>query len=261
MRTRPLYDIAAVLARLGVGVVFMAHGWQKIEAGVTATSRSFDDLGVPLPTAAAVYSAFVELLGGAALIAGLGLPLTGVLLFLDMAGAFIFVHADKGLFMVDGESVRNGYELVLALGMVSLVFAAGGGGRLTADQWIMGKRLRRPDDGDRDEDDAASFVESLRAAEAKPARKPRSPRSAKDGPSAPELPEAAPAPAKPASGAKPGPGPGPKSDATKPDTGEKPGTGEGGDDDVLVAGRKGQRRRASRTQPIKRPGTGEDTPT
>ena len=174
MRTRPVYDIAAVLARLGVGVVFMAHGWQKIEAGVTATSRSFDDLGVPLPTAAAVYSAFVELLGGAALIAGLGLPVTGLLLFLDMAGAFVFVHADKGLFMVDGDSVRNGYELVLALGMISLVFAAGGGGRLTVDQWLLGKRVRRPG-GDPDDEDAASFVASLRAAETKPAKKPRSP--------------------------------------------------------------------------------------
>ncbi len=49
MCSRPLYDVVAVLARLGVGIVFMAHGWQKIEAGITATGRSFDDLGVPPP--------------------------------------------------------------------------------------------------------------------------------------------------------------------------------------------------------------------
>ncbi|OLT19378.1 hypothetical protein BJF79_16705 [Actinomadura sp. CNU-125] len=72
-----MYDVAAVIARIGVGVVFMAHGWQKIEAGVTATGENFDALGVPLPTAAAVYAAFVELLGGAALIAGIALPVTG----------------------------------------------------------------------------------------------------------------------------------------------------------------------------------------
>ena len=84
MRSRSLvYDVAAVLARLGVGVVFMAHGWQKIEAGVTATGESFDALGVPLPTAAAVYAAFVELLGGAALIAGVALSITGALLPVD----------------------------------------------------------------------------------------------------------------------------------------------------------------------------------
>ncbi|NVI93064.1 DoxX family protein [Actinomadura sp. BRA 177] len=216
MCSRPLYDVVAVLARLGVGIVFMAHGWQKIEAGITATGRSFDDLGVPLPTAAAVYSAFVELLGGAALIAGLGLPITGVLLFIDMAGAFIFVHAGEGLFVVDGATIQNGYELVLALGMISLVFAAGGGGRLTIDQWIIGKRLRGP--ADDDEDDAASFVESLRQAELKPPKKPRR------TPKSPELPPSAP-PAKP----------------------------EGTEDDTLVAGprKSTQRRRASTTQPIK----------
>ncbi|MFA1544382.1 DoxX family protein [Actinomadura monticuli] len=225
MRSRPLYDIVAVLARLGVGIVFMAHGWQKIEAGITATGRSFGDLGVPLPTAAAVYSAFVELLGGAALIAGLGLPVTGVLLFVDMAGAFIFVHADQGLFVVDEGAVQNGYELVLALGMASLLFAAGGGGRLTLDQWVIAKRLRRPDD---DEDDAASFVESLRQAELKPAKKPRrGPKPAEPAPSDP--------PAKPAAP-------------------------EGTEDDTLVAGprKSAQRRRASTTQPIK-PGGDDKT--
>ncbi|WP_433473424.1 DoxX family protein [Spirillospora sp. CA-142024] len=227
MRSRPLYDVIAVLARLGVGIVFMAHGWQKIEAGINETSRTFDGLGVPLPTAAAVYSAFVELLGGAALIVGLGLPVTGLLLFLDMAGAFAFVHADQGLFMVDGDSVRNGYELVVALGMASLLFAAGGGGRLTLDQWVLGKRLRRPDD--EDEEDAASFVASLRQAETKPVKKPRSPRQLKS----------------------PAPPPGP---AEAPETsGKDTGAAEGSADDVLVAGRrKSQRRRASTTQPIKR---------
>jgi putative oxidoreductase len=229
MRSRPLYDVVAVLARLGVGVVFIAHGWQKIDAGVDATGRTFDALGVPLPTAAAVYSAFVELLGGAALIAGLGLPVTGILLFLDMAGAFVFVHADQGLFMVDGTTVQNGYELVLALGMASLVFAAGGGGRLTLDQWVIGRRDRRRV-GDEEENDAASFVESLRRAESQPVKKPRSPRTPK---------------AKAGEPAAPGDGP----EASD-------------DDDVLVAGRrKSQRRRASTTQPIKRDGDDKATST
>ncbi|MFA1545831.1 DoxX family protein [Actinomadura chokoriensis] len=225
MRSRPLYDVVAVLARLGVGIVFMAHGWQKIEAGITATGRTFGDLGVPLPTAAAVYSAFAELLGGAALIAGLGLPVTGALLFIDMAGAFLFVHADQGLFMVDEGTVGNGYELVLALGMASLLFAAGGGGKLTLDQWIISRRFGRP--GDEDEDDAASFVESLRQAELKPAKKParRTPKS--------------PAP-------------------TSSEPSDKPAVPEGTEDDTLVAGRRKspQRRRASTTQPIKP--TGDD---
>jgi putative oxidoreductase len=142
MRNRPIYDVVALLARCGVGTVFLAHGWQKIQVGVTATGRNLDAMGVPLPSAAAVYSTFVELLGGAALILGIALPVAGTLLFLDMAGALIFVHAGHGVFLVDGGKVRNGFELVLVLGLAALVFAAGGGGRIALDQRLFGGRSR-----------------------------------------------------------------------------------------------------------------------
>ena len=148
MRNRPIYDVVALLARCGVGTVFLAHGWQKIQVGVTATGRNLDAMGAPFPTAAAVYSTFVELLGGAALILGVALPVAGTLLFLDMAGALIFVHAKHGIFLVDGGNVRNGFELVLILGLASLVFAAGGGGRLTLDHRLFGRGGTEPDKGD-----------------------------------------------------------------------------------------------------------------
>jgi putative oxidoreductase len=138
VRSRPIYDAVALLARCGVGVVFLAHGWQKIQVGVTATGHNFHGMGVPLPTAAAVYATFVELLGGAALILGVALPVAGTLLFLDMAGAFVFVHAQHGVFLVDKGRPRNGFELVLVLGLASLLFAAGGAGRLTLDHRLFG---------------------------------------------------------------------------------------------------------------------------
>jgi putative oxidoreductase len=143
MRNRPVYDVVALLARCGVGVVFLAHGWGKIQVGVTATGRNLDAMGTPVPTAAAVYATFVELLGGAALILGLALPVVGTLLFLDMAGAFVFVHAKHGIFLVDKGNVHNGFELVLVLGLAALVFAAGGGGRLTLDHRLFGQGGRR----------------------------------------------------------------------------------------------------------------------
>lgn len=136
MRTRPAHDVIALLARCAVGVVFLAHGWQKIEAGVDATAATFEAAGVPLAKAAAVYSTFAELLGGAALIAGLGLPLVGALLFLDMTGAFAFVHHDRGLTGPDGS------ELVLALAAACLLLATGAGGRLTVDHALAVRRGR-----------------------------------------------------------------------------------------------------------------------
>ena len=143
MRTRRLYDLVALLARVGVGIVILAHGWQKIQVGVTATSARFQDMGVPAATAAAIYATFAELLGGVALILGLALPVAGILVFLDMAGAFAFVHAGKGVFLIDGGAARNGFELVLVLGVASLLFAAGGGGRLTLDRRLFPPRRER----------------------------------------------------------------------------------------------------------------------
>ncbi|MEO5877920.1 MAG: DoxX family membrane protein [Streptosporangiaceae bacterium] len=146
MRTRHLLtDVAALLARTGVGVVFVFHGWQKIQVGVTSTAQDLHEAGVPAATAAAVYSTFVELLGGVALIVGLGLPLAGALLFLDMAGALVFVNGQNGLFVGDGPTdlFHQGFELVLVLGLFSLLFAVGGGGDLTLDRRLISRRAGR----------------------------------------------------------------------------------------------------------------------
>jgi putative oxidoreductase len=140
MRTRPLYDYVALLARLGVGIVFLAHGWQKIQVGITATSGDFERLRVPAPTAAAIYATFVELLGGAALILGLAVPVAGLLLFADMVGAFAFVHAENGIFLVNDGTTENGFELALVLAAASLLFAAGGAGRFTVDRRLFPRR-------------------------------------------------------------------------------------------------------------------------
>ncbi len=82
-----LPDTGLLLGRLAVGVVFVAHGWQKLtDEGHAAVAQSFGHLGIPLPGLAAVYGTWVELLGGIALIAGILVPLAGVLIALDMAG-------------------------------------------------------------------------------------------------------------------------------------------------------------------------------
>jgi putative oxidoreductase len=206
MRTRPLYDVVALLARTGVGAVFIAHGWQKVQVGITTTSDQFTALDVPFPTVVAVYATFVELLGGAALILGLGLPVAGVLLFIDMAGALAFVNGQNGIFLVDEQGVaRDGFELVLVLGLAALLFAAGGGGRLTLDHRLFPRRHETDTDStpdwvaslgaDRDDDDAAKSTSAAPPADAAPVEPPRSPAKVKKpampattgGPTVPEV--------------------------------------------------------------------------
>ena len=129
---RPLPELAQLLARLGLGAVFLAHGWQKLVTnGVSGTADFFASVGVPLPSVSAWVATVIELVGGAALVLGVLVPVAGVLLAANMLGAFVFVHAGNGLFVGDG-----GYELVLALGVSSLLLAAIGAGRFSVDHLL-----------------------------------------------------------------------------------------------------------------------------
>ncbi|MEJ2853744.1 MULTISPECIES: DoxX family protein [unclassified Saccharothrix] len=126
-------DVAALLGRIGVGVVFVAHGWQKFtERGLSGTAQAFEGMGVPLPTVSAWFAALVELVGGALLIVGAALPLVGVLLLVNMLGALVIVHLPNGLLG------QGGYEFVLVLGVAALALGFNGGA-LTVDRLVRRK--------------------------------------------------------------------------------------------------------------------------
>ncbi|MGY1883931.1 DoxX family protein [Blastococcus sp. SYSU DS0753] len=132
----PARDLALLLARVAVGLTFVAHGWQKLFTnGIDGTAAFFDQVGVPAAQAAAWFAAVVELVGGAALVVGLAVPAAGLLLLVDMIGAFVFVHAGAGLFVEQG-----GSELVLALGAAALLLAAIGAGRFSVDHLLTSRR-------------------------------------------------------------------------------------------------------------------------
>jgi putative oxidoreductase len=131
----PIVDLVQLLARVAIGVIFLAHGWQKLNTmGLDRTEQAFSGMGIPAPAISSLFATFVELIGGALLIIGALVPLAGLLLFLNMLGALLLVHVDKGLFVDKG-----GFELVLALGAASLLLAAVGGGRYGVDG-LLGRR-------------------------------------------------------------------------------------------------------------------------
>ncbi|PRW63327.1 DoxX family protein [Actinopolyspora mortivallis] len=116
-------DLVLLLARVVVGIVFLAHGLQKfLQWGIGGTAESFDQMGVPAPGLSAWFAALVETLGGAALLLGLALPVAGVLLALNMLGALFIVHLEQGFFNSGG-----GYEYVLVLAAVALALGFNGG--------------------------------------------------------------------------------------------------------------------------------------
>ena len=75
-------NIGLLILRVIVGIVFVAHGAQKVFVwGIDGVTAGFAGMGVPAPAVVATLVAFGELLGGIALIAGVLTRLaTGVLL-------------------------------------------------------------------------------------------------------------------------------------------------------------------------------------
>jgi len=133
-----------LLLRLTLGVVFFAHGAQKVfgwfgGAGPGATVEQFAGMG--LPGVLAVFVMAAELGGAILLILG-ALTRLGALAILGvMVGAIATVHAQFGFFMNwSGAKAGEGFEYhLLAIG-ICLGLLASGGGRWSVDRVLARKR-------------------------------------------------------------------------------------------------------------------------
>jgi putative oxidoreductase len=133
----PIVRSAGILvARIGLGIIFLAHGLQKFQqSGWAGPKAGFEMMDVPLPSVSAFVVTWLEILGGIALIAGAATPIIGALFFLDMLGALFVTHIDNGIWVSDG-----GYELVLSLGMGALLLAVVGAGMFSVDA-VLGTKV------------------------------------------------------------------------------------------------------------------------
>lgn len=126
-------DVCITISRILVGIVLIAHGWQKYDSWtIDGTAQSFESMSVPWPNASAQIATYFELAAGVLLILGLLVRIVGPLLFIQMAFAFGFAHWSKGVFVADG-----GWELVGVLGAAGLALAASGSGRFSLDYLFM----------------------------------------------------------------------------------------------------------------------------
>lgn len=103
------------LIRVVFGLIFTVHGVAKLQMGLENVSGYFASLGLPGFFAYVVAS--LELIGGIAVMLGLGTRVFAVLFALMMAGATIKVKLGGGLL---GNGQGAGYELDLALLLIAL---------------------------------------------------------------------------------------------------------------------------------------------
>jgi len=142
-------DGALLLVRLALGVIFFAHGAQKLFGwwggyGIAATVDAFQkNLGIP--PALTWLAALTETFGGLAVIVGL-LPRAAALgLAVTMLVAIFRVHLQHGFFLARGGE-GSGIEYNLALLAMSLAIVVAGAGRLALPDVEAAalRRLRRP---------------------------------------------------------------------------------------------------------------------
>ena len=131
---------APLALRLPLGVVFFAHGAQKMFGwfggyGWQGTMQYFThSLHIPVPLAA--IGILVEFLGGLALLAGVFTRWAALLTAAEMLVAAILVHLPNGFFLnwTNEPNKGHGIEYNVALIGGSLALMPLGGGRLSVDE-------------------------------------------------------------------------------------------------------------------------------
>jgi len=119
--------------RIPVGVIFAAHGAQKLFGwfggyGLEGTGQWMGSIGLAPGYLMALLAGSAEFFGGLALVLGLLVRPAAAALAFAMVVAIFSVHIDKGLFMAN-----NGYEFGLALLAVTVSLVATGAGRASLD--------------------------------------------------------------------------------------------------------------------------------
>jgi putative oxidoreductase len=126
--TRTQLDVGLLILRLVTGLVMAAHGYQKVFTfGLGGITQGFTQMGVPMPGITAPLVAFVELLGGVALIFGIFTRLAAIPIAIDMLGAIFLVHFKNGFFL------PQGYEFALTLLGAATALAMLGAGGFSVD--------------------------------------------------------------------------------------------------------------------------------
>jgi putative oxidoreductase len=112
------YEIGTLILRVILGFTFFIHGLVKFQGGIENIAGWFESIGLPGFLAYAV--ALLEMVGGIALVIGLGSRVISALFVLLMLGATFKVKLAGG-FLGNGQGA--GYELDLALLAMALVIA------------------------------------------------------------------------------------------------------------------------------------------
>lgn len=134
-------DWVVGVARIVLGIIFFAHGAQKMLGwyggpGLASSMRTFTE-HLHLPSALAFLVIAGELLSGVGLVVGLFSRIAALVIALTMVGAIATVHFRFGLFLNwFGTQEGHGIEYHLLTIALALVIVVQGGGALSLDRLL-----------------------------------------------------------------------------------------------------------------------------
>lgn len=108
-------NIVSLIMRVVLGIIFVFHGVDKFQMGLSNVEAWFSSMGIPGFLAYVV--AVIELVGGIMLIVGLFTRYVSVLLVVILIGAIVTAKLSAGLL---GNGNMAGYELDLGFILVLL---------------------------------------------------------------------------------------------------------------------------------------------
>jgi putative oxidoreductase len=129
-------DLAMLLLRVVVGVLFVGHGTQKLFGwwggpGLDGATKMMGALGYRPPRQHALLSGLTESIGGSLLVLGLFTPFAAAAIIGVMVNAIAAVHGSKGLWITQG-----GYEYNAVLLTAVLAPAIAGAGDASLDHGL-----------------------------------------------------------------------------------------------------------------------------
>ncbi|HEY4123224.1 MAG TPA: DoxX family protein [Rhizomicrobium sp.] len=139
---------AAIPLRLIVGFGFMQHGYAKLAHGPDHFVGIVHAMHVPMPFMMAWATILVELLGGAAVLAGVFIPLASVPMAIVLLVAIFTVHLPNGFSSIKLQSVtaagahfgQPGYETDLLYLAALLALVIMGSGPFALDRFLLRSR-------------------------------------------------------------------------------------------------------------------------
>ncbi|MDD8060810.1 MULTISPECIES: DoxX family protein [Shewanella] len=131
--THSTAGVNTLALRVPVGIIFMAHGAQKLFGwfggyGLEGTGQWMASIGMEPGVLMAFMAGSAEFFGGLFILLGLLTRPAAVVLAFTMVIAIASVHLSNGLFMSN-----NGYEFALALLAASVSLALSGSGKVALD--------------------------------------------------------------------------------------------------------------------------------